>query len=94
MNIYLIDPLNSPIEVLFDNLNGLFAIRFNDPTELNVMLKDNNLDYFAGKLCFTHKNLCNKFKNNFLLYSRGIFSKNSWEKAYRNTIANKEKQCT
>ena len=57
MNIYLIDPLNSPIEVLFDNLNGLFAIRFNDPTELNVMLKDNNLDYFAGKLCFTHKNL-------------------------------------
>ena len=57
MNIYLIDPLNSPIEVLFDNLNGLFAIRFNDPTELNVMLKDTNLDYFAGKLCFTHKNL-------------------------------------
>ena len=39
MNIYLIDPLNSPIEVLFDNLNKLFAIPFNNATELSVMLK-------------------------------------------------------
>ena len=39
MNIYLIDPLNSPIEVLFDNLNKLFVIPFNNATELSVMLK-------------------------------------------------------
>ena len=55
MNIYLIDPLTSPIEVLFDNLNKLFAIPFNNATELSVMLKNNNLEYFGGKLCFTHK---------------------------------------
>lgn len=57
MNIYLIDPLNAPIEILFDNLNKLSAIHFNDTTELSVMLKDNNLEYFGGKLCFTHKKL-------------------------------------
>ena len=57
MNVYLIDPLTSPIEVLFDNLNKLFAIPFNNATELSVMLKNNNLEYFGGKLCFTHKKL-------------------------------------
>lgn len=57
MNIYLIDPLNAPIEVLFDNINRLFAAPLKDTTELNVMLQDNNLEYFAGKLCFTHKKL-------------------------------------
>ena len=57
MNIYLIDPLDSPIEVLFDNINKLFAIPLNDTTELNVMLQNNNLEYFGGKLCFTHKKL-------------------------------------
>ena len=57
MNIYLIDPLDSPIEVLFDNINKLFAIPLNDTTELNVMLEYNNLTYFAGELCFTHKKL-------------------------------------
>lgn len=57
MNIYLIDPLNAPIEVLFYNINKLFAIPLKDTTELNVMLKDNNLEYFGGKLRFTHKKL-------------------------------------
>lgn len=57
MNIYLIDPLTSPIEVLFDNINRLFAAPLKDTTELNVMLKDNNLEYFGGKLYFTHKKL-------------------------------------
>lgn len=57
MNIYLIDPLTSPIEVLFDNINRLFAAPLKDTTELNVMLQGNNLEYFAGKLCFTHKKL-------------------------------------
>ena len=57
MNIYLIDPLNAPIEVLFNNLNGLFALRFKDATELNVMLQGNNLEYFDGKLRFTSKKL-------------------------------------
>ena len=57
MNIYLIDPLNAPIEILFDNLNKLSAMHFNDTTELSVILKDNNLEYFGGKICFTHKKL-------------------------------------
>ena len=57
MNIYLIDPLTSPIEVLFDNINRLFAAPLKDTTELSVMLKNNNLEYFDGKLHFTHKKL-------------------------------------
>ena len=57
MNIYLIDPLNAPIEILFDNLNIVSAMHFNDTTELSVILKDNNLEYFGGKICFTHKKL-------------------------------------
>jgi len=57
MNIYLIDPLTSPIEVLFDNMNKLLATPLNDATELSVILKNNNLEYFAGNLCFTNKKL-------------------------------------
>ena len=68
MNIYLIDPLNSPIEVLFNNLNKLFAIPFNDTTELNVMLQGNNLEYFAGKLCFTHKKLFSIVTNSSTIF--------------------------
>lgn len=68
MNIYLIDPLNAPIEVLFDNLNKLFAIPFNDTTELSVMLKDNNLEYFGGKLCFTHKKLFSIVTNSSTIF--------------------------
>ena len=68
MNIYLIDPLNSPIEVLFDNLNKLSAIHFNDTTELSVMLEDNNLTYFAGELCFTHKKLFSIVTNSSTIF--------------------------
>ena len=57
MNIYLIDPLTSPIEVLFDNMNKLLATPLKDATELSVILKNNNLEYFGGNLCFTHKKL-------------------------------------
>ena len=63
MNIYLIDPLTSPIEVLFDNINRLFATPLKDATELSVMLKDNNLEYFMGRLCFTHKMFFNSVTN-------------------------------
>ena len=68
MNIYLIDPLNAPIEVLFDNLNKLFPIPFNDPTELSVILKDSNLEYFAGSLCFTHKKLFSIITNSNTIF--------------------------
>lgn len=68
MNIYLIDPLDSPIEVLFDNINKLFAIPLKDTTELNVMLKDNNLEYFAGNLCFTHKKLFSIVTNSSTIF--------------------------
>ena len=68
MNIYLIDPLNAPIEVLFDNINKLFAIPLNDTTELNMMLADNNLTYFAGGLNFTHKKLFNIVTNSNTIF--------------------------
>ena len=68
MNIYLIDPLDSPIGVLFDNINKLFAIPLNDTTELNVMLEDNNLTYFAGGLCFTHKKLFSIVTNSSTIF--------------------------
>ena len=63
MNIYLTDPLTLPIEVLFDNVNKLFVIPFKDTTLLEVMLKDNNLEYFGGRLCFTHKMFFNSVTN-------------------------------
>lgn len=68
MNIYLIDPLTSPIEVLFDNINRLFAAPLKDTTELSVMLKDNNLEYFGGKLCFTHKKLFSIVTNSSTIF--------------------------
>lgn len=68
MNIYLIDPLNAPIEVLFDNINRLFAAPLKDTTELNVLLKDNNLEYFGGKLCFTHKKLFSIITNSSTIF--------------------------
>lgn len=68
MNIYLIDPLNAPIEVLFDNINRLFAAPLKDTTELNVMLQDNNLEYFGGKLCFTHKKLFSIVTNSSTIF--------------------------
>ena len=68
MNIYLIDPLNAPIEVLFDNLNGLFTIRFKDAIELNVMLHGNNLEYFDGKLRFTNKKLFSIVTNSSTIF--------------------------
>ena len=68
MNIYLIDPLNAPIEVLFANLNGLFAVRFKDAIELNVMLHGNNLEYFDGKLRFTNKKLFSIVTNSSTIF--------------------------
>lgn len=68
MNIYLIDPLTSPIEVLFDNINRLFAAPLKDTTELSVMLKDNNLEYFGGKLCLTHKKLFSIVTNSSTIF--------------------------
>ena len=68
MNIYLIDPLNAPIEVLFDNINKLSAIPFNDTTELSMMLEDNNLEYIGGKLCFTRKRLFSLVTNSSTIF--------------------------
>lgn len=68
MNIYLIDPLTAPIEVLFDNINRLFAAPLKDTTELSVMLKDNNLEYFDGKLRFTHKKLFSIVTNSSTIF--------------------------
>ena len=55
MNIYLVNSLNCPVRLLFNELNHLFNEPYSSLKEFKEILLNHDLEYIDHKLYYTHK---------------------------------------